>query len=80
MYTIKYAEYFAISILTVTTILASSEFIKNKISLLFIGIFTALGGGTFRDILIYRKKPFFFKDYEYLINLLNKNHYYIFDL
>ena len=64
---IKIAEYIAISILTITTIIVTNEFIKNKFYVLLIGVFTALGGGTFRDILIYKKLPFFIKDYEYLI-------------
>lgn len=64
---IKFAEYIAISVLTITTIIITREFIENKWHVLFIGVFTALGGGTFRDILIYHKLPFFFEEYQYLI-------------
>ena len=34
---------------------------------LIIGTFTAVGGGTLRDVLILNKKPFWFEEWEYLI-------------
>eukprot|EP00596_Hydrurales_sp_CCMP1899_P004491 CAMPEP_0119051570 /NCGR_PEP_ID=MMETSP1177-20130426/73144_1 /TAXON_ID=2985 /ORGANISM="Ochromonas sp, Strain CCMP1899" /LENGTH=255 /DNA_ID=CAMNT_0007030819 /DNA_START=186 /DNA_END=953 /DNA_ORIENTATION=+ len=60
-------DYFGTFIFAISGSLTAATSGCDLLGCLMIGFITAVGGGTFRDVLLFSRQPFWFQEYEYVI-------------